>query len=93
MDGPIGSTSVELSEERFRGVEEVLAGAVLAIGRVDVKRRAGARPLNRPCGRCSGRWTGDLSVGAQDPVLGAQARFDETSRVGDPLPLSRSGHG
>jgi len=93
MDRPIGSTSVELSEERFRGVEEVLAGAVLAIGRVDVERRAEARPLNRPCGRCSGRWTGDLSVGALDAVLGAHARFDETPRVGDPLPLSRSGHG
>ncbi len=51
MDGPIGSTSVELSEESFRGVKEALAGAVLAIGRVDVERRAEARPLNRPCGR------------------------------------------
>jgi len=66
---------------------------VLAIVRVDVERRAETRPLNRPCGRWSGRWTDDLSVGALDPVLGAQARFDETSRVGDPLPLSRSGHG
>ena len=26
-------------------------------------------------------------------VLGAHTRFDETSRVGCPLPLSRSGHG
>jgi hypothetical protein len=93
MDGPIGITSVELGEERFRWVEETLSDAVLAIGQVDVERRAEARPPNRPCGRCSGRWTGDLSVGALDPVLGAQARFDETSRVGDPLPLSRSGHG
>jgi len=61
--------------------------------RADVERRAEARPLDRPCGRWAGRWTGDLSVGALDPALGAHARFDETSRVGDPLPLSRSGHG
>ena len=61
---------------------------MLAIGRVDVERRA--KPsLNRPLR--SMFWTMDRRpVGRRaGSGPGAQARFDETSRVGDPLPLSR----
>lgn len=53
---------------------------------------AGARVRSRPWGRCV-----ECGPGSFDPCAisgpSAHARFDTLSRVGNPLPLSRSGHG
>lgn len=53
---------------------------------------AGARVRSRPWGRCV-----ECGPGSFDPRANsgpsAHARFDTLSRVGNPLPLSRSGHG
>ncbi len=53
---------------------------------------AGARVRSRPWGRCV-----ECGPESFDPRANsgprAHARFDVLSRVGDPLPLSRSGHG
>ena len=94
LDVRLRITSVELSERDFRlGLEKTRRTASRQLHRVVVEWRAVAHRWNRSGDRCFGRWTGDLSVGAPNPVRGAHARFDVTSRVGDPLPLCRSGRG